>query len=102
MRGAPLKKCACGEYRDVILATQPVHSLSVRNALPGTVITVLHDEAGVLVTLDLEGARVLARITHAAQQALNLRPGDAAWALFKLISTRGHTFRLPDAAPGTL
>ncbi len=82
--------------RDVILATQPVHSLSVRNVLPGTVVGLLGDELGVLVTLDVGGARVLARITHAAQQALNLRPGDAAWTLFKLISTRGHTFRLPD------
>jgi len=81
--------------RDVILATQPVQGLSVRNALPGTVAAVSHDEFGVLVTMDVGGALVLARISREAATALNLRPGDAAWTLFKVISTRGHAFRVP-------
>jgi molybdate transport system ATP-binding protein len=84
--------------RDVILATQPVQGLSVRNALPGTVVTVSQDEFGVLVTMDVGGALVLARISREAVTALNLRPGDAAWTLFKVISTRGHAFRLPGPA----
>jgi molybdate transport system ATP-binding protein len=84
--------------RDVILATQPVQGLSVRNALPGTVSAVSRDEFGALVTMDLGGASVLARISQGALAALQLRPGDAAWTLFKVVSTRGHTFRLP-AAP---
>jgi molybdate transport system ATP-binding protein len=83
--------------RDVILATQPVQGLSVRNALPGTVRALSSDEFGVLVTMDVGGVTVLARISQAALQALNLRPGDAAWTLFKVISTRGHAFRLPAA-----
>lgn len=83
--------------RDVILATQPVQGLSVRNALAGTVTSVTPDEFGVLVRLDVGGATVLARISHAALQALRLRAGDAAWTLFKVVSTRGHTFRLPDS-----
>jgi molybdate transport system ATP-binding protein len=81
--------------RDVILATQPVQGLSVRNALPGTVAAVTPDEFGVLVTMDVGGALVLARISREAATALNLRPGDAAWTLFKVISTRGHAFRMP-------
>ena len=81
--------------RDVILATQPVQGLSVRNALPGTVRAVKTDEFGALVTMSVGGATVLARITLSALQALKLRPGDAAWTLFKAISTRGHVFRLP-------
>jgi molybdate transport system ATP-binding protein len=85
--------------RDVILATQPVQGLSVRNALPGTVIAISDDEFGaVLVRVDLGGAIVLARITQNARRALNLRPGDAVWTLVKAISTRGHTFTL---APGS-
>ena len=52
--------------RDVILATQPVQGLSVRNALPGTVARVTEDGLGVLVTMDVGGAQVLARITRAA------------------------------------
>jgi molybdate transport system ATP-binding protein len=85
--------------RDVILATQPVQGLSVRNALASTVIAISDDEYGaVLVRLDVGGAIVLARITRAALEALNLRPGDAAWTLVKAVSTRGHAFRI---APGS-
>ena len=85
--------------RDLILATQPVQGLSVRNALASTVVAISDDDYGaVLVRLDIGGAIVLARITRSARQALNLRPGDAVWTLVKAVSTRGHTFRL---APGT-
>jgi molybdate transport system ATP-binding protein len=81
--------------RDVILATQEVQGLSVRNALRGTVVAVLSDEHGALVTVDVGGVAVLARITQEALRALDLKPGAAAWALFKAISTRGHAFALP-------
>jgi molybdate transport system ATP-binding protein len=85
--------------RDVILATQPVQGLSVRNALASTVIAITEDVFGaVLVRVDVGGAVVLARITQDAQRALNLRPGDAVWTLVKAVSTRGHTFTL---APGS-
>jgi len=85
--------------RDVILATQPVQGLSVRNALPGTVCAIERDELGALVHLDVGGAMVLARITAQALDALRLRPGDAAWTLFKAISTRGHAFTLRTPRP---
>ncbi len=84
--------------RDVILAIQPVQGLSVRNALAGTVAAIAKDEWGALVTMDVGGVAVLARITESALRALNLRPGDAAWTLFKAVSTRGHAFRLAGAA----
>ncbi|HYX74725.1 MAG TPA: molybdenum ABC transporter ATP-binding protein [Steroidobacteraceae bacterium] len=81
--------------RDVILATQPVQGLSVRNALASTVIAISADEFGaVLVRVDVGGAIVLARITQDARRALGLRPGDAVWTLVKAVSTRGHTFTL--------
>jgi len=81
--------------RDIILATQPIQGLSVRNALLGTVTEVSADEsAGVLVKVDVGGPLVLARITEGARQALRLAPGDAVWALAKAVSTRGHAFRL--------
>jgi molybdate transport system ATP-binding protein len=84
--------------RDVILATQPVQGLSVRNALASTVIAISDDEFGAaLVRVDVGGAIVLARITQGARRALRLRPGDAVWTLVKAVSTRGHTFTL---APG--
>ena len=82
--------------RDVILAVQPVQGLSVRNALAGTVTAIANDDYGqALVTLDVGGETLLARITHGALKALNLHLGDAVWALVKAVSTRGHTFRLP-------
>jgi len=81
--------------RDVILATQPVQGLSVRNALASTVIAISDDDFGaVLVRLDVGGAIVLARITRGARRALDLRPGDAVWTLVKAVSTRGHAFRI--------
>jgi len=84
--------------RDVILATQPVQGLSVRNALASTVIAIADDWFGAaLVRVDVGGAIVLARITQDALRALRLRPGDAVWTLIKAVSTRGHTFTL---APG--
>jgi molybdate transport system ATP-binding protein len=81
--------------RDVILATQPVQGLSVRNAIAGTVSAIRADGYGaILVSVDIGGAIVLARITQNALQALDLEPGNAVWALVKAVSTRGHAFRL--------
>lgn len=81
--------------RDIILATQPIQHLSVRNALLGTVTGITADEAAsVLVQVDVGGPTLLARITEAARAALKLAPGDAVWALVKAVSTRGHAFRM--------
>jgi molybdate transport system ATP-binding protein len=81
--------------RDVILATQPVQGVSVRNALASTVIAMRPDDTGmVLVTVDVGGALLLARITQNARAALRLRAGDAVWTLIKAASTRGHAYRL--------
>lgn len=97
VRGAPVGSRVRLQIlaRDVILAAQPVQGLSVRNALASTVTAISDDDYGqVLVRLDVGGETVLARITHGALAALNLRPGDAVWTLVKAVSTRGHAFRL--------
>ncbi len=84
--------------RDVILATQPVQGLSVRNAIAGTVSAIRADGYGaILVSVDIGGVIVLARIMHNALLSLHLEPGDAVWALVKAVSTRGHAFRLTGA-----
>jgi molybdate transport system ATP-binding protein len=81
--------------RDIILATESPHGLSVRNALKGIIAEISADDhEAVLVKIDIGGAIVLARITQDAVDALSLRLGDAVWALVKAVSTRGHTFRL--------
>ncbi|TLY81440.1 MAG: molybdenum ABC transporter ATP-binding protein [Gammaproteobacteria bacterium] len=82
--------------RDIILATQSPHALSVRNALQGTVAQISADtDQAVLIEVDIGGAIVLARITQSAVEALDLRVGSAVWVLVKAVSTRGHAFRMP-------
>jgi molybdate transport system ATP-binding protein len=84
--------------RDIILATEKPHGLSVRNTLQGVISEMSPDEdEAVLVKVDVGGATVLARITSDAASALNLRPGTQVWVLVKAVSTRGHAFRAPRA-----
>lgn len=82
--------------RDIILATQKPHGLSVRNELQGVVAELTADDhEAVLVQVDIGGAIVLARITREAAQTLRLQPGSGVWVLVKAVSTRGRTFRAP-------
>ncbi len=85
--------------RDVILATEPPHALSVRNALEGTVVDVTDDDDEVLVRVDIGGVNVLSRVTKAAVEALKLQRGLRVWALIKAVSLRGHTLKRPEATP---
>jgi molybdate transport system ATP-binding protein len=79
--------------RDVIVATELPQYLSVRNNLRGTVSAIDDDGAGSdLVSIDIGGANVLARVTKAATRELALAPGVAVWALVKAASLRGHSF----------
>ena len=79
--------------RDVILATERPHALSVRNAIEGTVLD-LKDEAkddSVMVQVKVGDATILSRVTRGAVEDLGLRVGQRVWALVKAVSTRGHT-----------
>jgi molybdate transport system ATP-binding protein len=82
--------------RDVILATELPHALSVRNAIEGVIDDVIEDDDDArLVRVDIGGAFVLSRVTVAAVCALGLKKGDAVWVLIKAVSMRGHTFKAP-------
>jgi molybdate transport system ATP-binding protein len=84
--------------RDIILATEPVQHLSVRNALAGTVAELTDDAFGaVLVRCDVGGVMVLARITQDARAALDLRCGSSVWVLVKAVSLASRAF--PHTAP---
>jgi len=86
--------------RDLILATDEPHFVSVRNALRGEIREILPDETdSVLVRVDIGGPSVLARITTAAAEALGLQPGVQVWVLVKSVSLRGHAFTAPAIAP---
>lgn len=81
--------------RDLILATSPPRNLSVRNVLTGAIQAIVPDDShSDLVHIDLGGATVFARITHAATQELNLRGGQSLWILVKSMSIRGHLYSL--------
>jgi molybdate transport system ATP-binding protein len=82
--------------RDIIVSTEPPHKLSVRNSIAGTVTAVQRDDANTdLITLDIGGSYLMARITRSATQELALSPGAKAWALVKTVSLRGHSFAAP-------
>jgi molybdate transport system ATP-binding protein len=79
--------------RDLIIATQPVQGLSVRNSLAGTVSAIRDDESeALLVSVDIGGASVLARVTRDAVEALALRPGLPVFVLVKAVAVRTHRF----------
>jgi molybdate transport system ATP-binding protein len=77
--------------RDVIVATAEPRHLSVRNRLPGTVIAIGReaDDAD-LISIDVGGAVIQARVTTAATRELALAPGVVVWALIKSDSLRGR------------
>jgi molybdate transport system ATP-binding protein len=77
--------------RDLILAKEPAHGLSVRNSMAGVVRGIRADENDAqLVTVDIGGASVLARVTRDAVESLGLRVGAPAWVLVKAVSVRSH------------
>jgi molybdate transport system ATP-binding protein len=79
--------------RDIIVSTRVPQYLSVRNGLRGTVTAVDDDGDGSdLISIDIGGASILARVTKAATRELALAPGGAAWALVKAVSLRGRSF----------
>jgi molybdate transport system ATP-binding protein len=79
--------------RDIIVSTRPPEHLSVRNSLEGH-ITQVQDDAGDsdMITIDIGGTRIMARITKAATRELGLNVGMQTWALVKTVSLRGHSF----------
>jgi molybdate transport system ATP-binding protein len=84
--------------RDVIVSTQFPRCLSVRNCLAGIVTTIQDDDRDSdLITIDIGGVPILARITKAATRDLALAPRMDAWALVKSVSLRGHSFTVASA-----
>jgi molybdate transport system ATP-binding protein len=79
--------------RDLILALEEPRGISVRNALPATVVAVESDRGQAdLVHLDIGGARVAARVTRAATADLGLKPGLPVRVLVKSVSISSRAF----------
>ena len=70
--------------RDVSLALTLAHDSSILNVLPATVQALADDgPAQVLVALELDGTRLLARITRKSAALLGVRPGQRLFAQIK-------------------
>ncbi len=79
--------------RDIIVSTQMPRHLSVRNNLQGEITAITDDDGNSdLISIDIGGAQIMARITKSATRELALKPGAPAWALVKSVSLRGHSF----------
>ncbi len=77
--------------RDLILATAAPVGLSVRNQLQGVITDIKAESShNVMVSLDIGGDALLARITTLAALDLQLRIGQHLWILIKAVSLRGH------------
>jgi len=80
--------------RDLILSRHAPEGLSVRNALHGTISNIAASEVGTCeVTVDLDGAQVVASITGDARDAMALRTGELIYVLVKALSLTGREFR---------
>ncbi|HUX73954.1 MAG TPA: molybdenum ABC transporter ATP-binding protein [Steroidobacteraceae bacterium] len=80
--------------RDVIVATAEPRHLSVRNILQGTVCGIAADIADAdLISIDVGGAPILARITTAARRELGLCSGMRVWALVKTVAIAADRLR---------
>ena len=72
------------QARDVSLTLQPQRDTSILNILPATVLELGDDGPGqTMVTLDVGGARLLARLTRRSVDALALAPGKAVHVQIK-------------------
>jgi molybdate transport system ATP-binding protein len=79
--------------RDLILAVEPPHGLSVRNCLEGTLATLTPDAGQTfLAEIDVGGPRLIAQVTSSAAAELALSAGRRVWVLVKTVSLRGHVY----------
>jgi molybdate transport system ATP-binding protein len=74
--------------RDVGIALQVPHEISILNALEGWVVDIVAgaDASHALVQVDVGGVRLLARVTRRSVRLLPLAAGTRVWALVKSAS----------------
>jgi molybdate transport system ATP-binding protein len=76
--------------REIVVARDPGHALSVDNVMPAFVGGIAMDEPGhaALVELDIGGGQLLARITMDAAERLALRSGMRVLAMIQAMSVQ--------------
>ena len=73
--------------RDVALAVEPPRGLSIRNQLPGRLLSLEREHATpyVEVLVDVDGQHVRARVTRLAADELHLQEGQPVYVLIKSV-----------------
>ncbi len=80
--------------RDLILALEAPRGLSVRNRLSGTIIEMRPDDAhSLLVSVDVGGPVLVARVTTLSATEMGLREGLSLWVLVKSVTLRPFAHR---------
>jgi molybdate transport system ATP-binding protein len=76
------------DARDVSLVLEPPQRSSISNVLPATVVGLGNDAdpAQVVVSLDIESQRLLARITRRSADQLGIAPGKPVYAQIKSVA----------------
>ena len=75
------------QARDVSLSLTPQRDSSILNIVPATVAELSVDAAGqMMIGLDANGTRLLARITRKSCEAMGLAPGSTVFAQIKGIA----------------
>jgi len=72
--------------RDITLTLSRHEDCSALNQLPGTVTGFVEHDGMALVSLDIHGALLLARISGRSRQRLGLEAGKAVWAQVKAMA----------------
>ena len=75
--------------RDVMLALDKPTRISARNLLKGRIAGLRAEDGRVLVTVEDDGASLLAALTPDAVEALGLKPGMEVWAVVKSVALGG-------------
>lgn len=73
--------------KDVVIATQPIEHISIRNTLTGIINTIRPLDAGnAELILGIEQQQLRAHVTNAAIAELDLHPGATVYALIKSVA----------------
>lgn len=79
------------QARDVAVACERPERLSIRNALPATLVSIQFGEAPfVELLLDVHGQHLRSRVTREAVEDLGLREGQPVFALIKSVAFEGR------------
>ncbi|VGO16024.1 Fe(3+) ions import ATP-binding protein FbpC [Pontiella desulfatans] len=70
----------------IVLATQRMGSISIRNQLPGSVLKIIHTDDRSICHIETPAGILFAEITPGTEQELGLCEGSATWVLFKGLS----------------